>query len=105
LGRKAENAVAIELKRRDFEVFYWKGEKGAEVDFVARKGAEITPINVCYSEKPAERELKSLVEFAWKFRRVKTPILLSAEKREGREEKGGIEIEMKNLEKWLLERT
>jgi len=102
LGRKAENAVAIELKRRGFEVFYWKGAKGTEVDFVARKGAEVTPINVCYSENVPEREIAPLAEFAEEFERIKSPILLTRNAKGRTEERNSVKIEVKNIEKWLL---
>ena len=104
LGRKAENAVAIELKRRGFELFYWKGSKGAEVDFVARRGAEITPINVCYSANVPKREVDSLVEFNGEFKRLRTPLLLTMQKKNEMMEREGLEFELKNLEEWLLER-
>ncbi|MBI5636061.1 ATP-binding protein [Candidatus Micrarchaeota archaeon] len=103
-GRKAENAVAIELKRRGFEVFYWKGGNGREVDFVARKGAEITPVNVCYSENPPAREADSLVEFAGEHKKIKTPVLLTMKREEKTENWRGLEIKERNIEKWLLEK-
>ena len=35
IGRLAENAVFIELKRRGKEVYYWKNKAGKEIDFLA----------------------------------------------------------------------
>ncbi len=53
-GRSMENAVAIELKRRsvenNFNIYYWQDYNGHEVDFVVKKGIEITSlIQVTYS--------------------------------------------------------
>ena len=52
-GRLYENAVATELKRGEVdgsaEVYYWKNQQQAEVDFIVKKGLEIRQlIQVCY---------------------------------------------------------
>jgi len=77
LGRKLENSVAIELFRRGKELQYYSNSY--EVDFVVKEGLEVSSINVCYSEKPPERELKSL-EFFSKEHKVKFSLLLSGVK-------------------------
>jgi hypothetical protein len=64
-GHLAENLVYLKL-RDDYEhVFYWKQTN--EVDFVAVRGNQLLPIQVCYSETIAERELKGLAQFMKKF--------------------------------------
>lgn len=83
-GRRAENAVAIELKRRMREVYYYSN--GLEVDFVAKDGLELTAINVCYSDEPPEREEKSLQQFAASHKNARQTLL----------DKTG-------LKKWLLQ--
>jgi len=40
LGRKMGNAVAVELLRRGYRLYYWRDERG-EVDFVLKKGSKI----------------------------------------------------------------
>ena len=69
-GKLYENAVAIELKRRETEngskLFYWKNEKHEEVDFVVQQGIEVVSlIQVCYdlsAEKVKNREIRSLLK-------------------------------------------
>lgn len=41
IGRLAETAVFLELKRRNTEVYYWKNPDGHEVDFIIKEGQEI----------------------------------------------------------------
>ncbi|MFH1159679.1 MAG: ATP-binding protein [bacterium] len=70
LGRLFENAVAIELKRREMEgsikLFYWKNEKHEEVDFVVQQGLKVKQlIQVCYDltePKVREQEIRALLK-------------------------------------------
>jgi uncharacterized protein len=66
LGWMIETIVFLELKRRGFEVFYWKSKTGKEVDFLIRnKNILSAAIQVCYdleNEKTREREILSLLE-------------------------------------------
>jgi predicted AAA+ superfamily ATPase len=70
IGKLFENAVAIDLKRREFEgelkLFYHKNQKMEEVDFVVQQEMKITHlIQVCYSltePKVKEREIRSLLK-------------------------------------------
>ena len=61
LGKAMENAVAIELRRRGKEVYYWKEQRTQrEVDFVIKEGKQITEaIQVSY-EGDLTRESKAL---------------------------------------------
>jgi len=69
-GKLFENAVAIELRRRKMagncRLFYYKNQKGEEVDFVIQQGLKITQlIQVCYSfsePKVKEREIRALLK-------------------------------------------
>ena len=75
-GKLLENVVAIELKRREKEIFYYS-EKN-ECDFVARNGnLIIEAIQVCYdlNDKNKEREIKGLFEAMEKFKLNKGFIL------------------------------
>lgn len=64
VGRKLENLVYIELRRRGKEVFYHQGKH--ECDFIVRDGYHISEaIQVCYllnDENTLERELAGLRE-------------------------------------------
>jgi len=64
IGRLMENLVFIDLRRRGKDIFYWKNKN--EVDFVIKKGLEVTElIQVCYDvedEKTRIREEAGLIE-------------------------------------------
>lgn len=62
-GRLLENAVFLELLRRGYELFYFKGTK--ECDFVVRSGTKvIAVIQVCWeiNEENMNREINGLLE-------------------------------------------
>jgi predicted AAA+ superfamily ATPase len=69
IGKLMENVVAVELKRRNFEFYYWKEygkSEGKEVDFLIKEGLEIKQlIQVTYASSKDEierREIKSLIK-------------------------------------------
>ncbi|VVB81991.1 Uncharacterised protein [uncultured archaeon] len=96
-GRLAENLAFIELRRQEKEVYYWKGQ--GEVDFVIKnKDNLLTAINVSYTDKIDEREIKSLLEFKKEFNKTKELILLTKDTE--KQEQG---IKYIPLWKWLLE--
>ncbi|PIU21059.1 MAG: hypothetical protein COT15_04375 [Candidatus Diapherotrites archaeon CG08_land_8_20_14_0_20_34_12] len=100
-GRLVEAAVAIELKHRKFETYYWKNSK--EVDFVAKKKTSLLPINVCYSKKLPKREKEGLLEFCKRNKVRNATIFYSGKTSKATEE--NIEIENKNIQEWLTEKN
>ena len=70
MGNLYENAVAIELKRREMNngisIYYWKNPQQEEVDFVVKQGLKVKQlIQVCYSIdniKTKEREVRALLK-------------------------------------------
>jgi len=98
MGRKIEGIVAIELRRRGYEIYYWRGKK--EVDFIARKKNEIIPMNVCYHKLLPEREFEGLIDFCQKFK-LQNPKLLYLGKTI-QIEKRGVNIKLVNIKDWLL---
>ena len=100
-GRLAEAAIAIELKRRKYETYYWKNTK--EVDFVSKQKTKIDAINVCYSKKLPKRELESLIEFCKKTKTKKAKILYMGKAEKTIKE--NIEIDVTNIQDWLLEKS
>src|SRR3989344_7937087 len=98
-GRLAETAVAIELKHRKFETYYWKNSR--EVDFIAKEKTDVLPINVCYSEKLPKREKEGLIEFCRKSRTKKAIVLYNGKASSTAEE--NIEIQNINIREWLAE--
>jgi len=96
-GKLAENLVFITLISRGFEPYYWKGE--GEVDFVHRnRDNSLTAINVSYTDEPARRETRALVEFREKFGNAVHESLLITKDLEKTED--GIIYEP--LWKWLM---
>ncbi|MEA3379180.1 MAG: ATP-binding protein [Nanoarchaeota archaeon] len=96
VGRLAENCVRAELLRQEKKVYYWKGK--GEVDFVIKKkDNSLTAINVSFSDRIKEREIKSLLEFKRQFKQTKKLILLTrdTEANEGN-------VALIPLWKWLL---
>ncbi|MCD6407749.1 ATP-binding protein [bacterium] len=64
-GSVLENAVFIELLRRGKEVFYWKDERGYEVDFVEiRNMKPVSLIQVCWEPEGdiVKREVRALLK-------------------------------------------
>lgn len=76
-GRLAENLVFLELKRRGEKPYYWKNT--GEVDFIFSDSENmLTAVNVSYTDTPAERETRALLEFSEEFgTKVKDLILLT----------------------------
>jgi len=65
-GRLYENIVAIELKRKEKECYYWKNTEKEEVDFIIKKDTKINQlIQVCYDitdPDTKKREIKTLLK-------------------------------------------
>lgn len=102
-GRQMELAVFLELKRRGREIYYWKGEKQKEVDFVVRDGGELELMQVCASVEDAgtrERETSSLLS-AMESLGLRGGTIIT-EDHEGSETTNGKEICFIPLWKWLL---
>ena len=104
LGRLMENLVAIELKRRGKEIYYWKDYQGREVDFVVKDGLNVKElIQVCYDIEDLStknRELRALVK-ASKELKCKNLKVITWDY-EAKEEFKNREIEFRPLWKWLL---
>lgn len=108
LGRLYENLVAVELKRRGKEIFYWKNAEKEEVDFVIKKGMNVDQlIQVCYDVTDPDtkkRELRALLK-ASKNLRCNTLCVIN-EQYSGEEDAEWFGIRRKvrfiPLWKWLL---
>ncbi|MBI4649780.1 ATP-binding protein [Candidatus Desantisbacteria bacterium] len=65
IGRTLENIVFLELKKKDYELFYYKTKDNLEIDFLIKERTKITNlIQVCWNleeEKTKEREIKGLI--------------------------------------------
>ncbi|MDI6820375.1 MAG: ATP-binding protein [Candidatus Hodarchaeaceae archaeon] len=106
MGRLFENAVFLELKRRlpqNHEIHYWKDRRGAETDFVTRKGVrveELVQVVVEMSDKVRKREVGGLVSCARELGAEEGTIVTKDV--EGSETVGGVKIRFIPLWKWLL---
>lgn len=102
-GRMMENAVFLELKRREKEIFYYS-DPACEVDFLVKGGAKITRlIQVCRSlenEETKKREIKALLK-ASELLKCRHLLIITGDQ-EGEEKAGGKKIEIVPLWKWLL---
>ncbi|MDP2943953.1 MAG: ATP-binding protein [bacterium] len=110
-GKLMENLVFTELVKRGVkpnrDLFYYKTRNDREVDFVVKKGIEVTElIQVCYdltNPDVEQRETKALFEASDELKVKKLTVLTWDEKREVK--KDGNVIQLKPLWEWLLEKT
>src|SRR3989338_3126004 len=105
IGRLYENVVAIELKRKDKELYYWKNQQNEEVDFVIKERLKIKQlVQVCYNIEDyntKKREIKALLKAS---RELKCSNLIVITEDEEREEIiNRKKIKYIPLWKWLLE--
>ena len=103
VGRTAENIVFLSLKRRGSDVFYWKNEKGWEVDFVVKSGLDVGElVQVCWdlSGKSENREVRALNVAMEYFNLKKSTIITEDTLKE--ETIGENVIEFVPLWMWLL---
>jgi len=101
-GRVYENIAVLHLLRKGYDVYYWKGENGEEVDFVVKRANKIEHlIQVTYElEENKEREIKSLIN-ASKELKCNSLIILTKEY-EGEEKIKNKIVRYTPLWKWLL---
>ncbi|MEM4569559.1 MAG: ATP-binding protein [Thermofilaceae archaeon] len=109
LGRLMENAVAVELVRRGWELRYWREygrREGREVDFVLIQGLKVRQlVQVTYASSRSEvkgRELEALRK-AGEELGCRDALIITWDY-EGREEFEGLEVRYTPLWKWLLNR-
>ena len=103
-GRLIENIVAIELKRREKEIYYWKDYQQHEVDFVIKEGTKVKQlIQVCYSLEDLEtkkREIRGLIKASDELKCRNLLIITWDEEKEIKEKNKLIKVVP--LWKWLL---
>lgn len=100
-GKLLENLVAVELKRRENEIFYHSDKY--ECDFLVRSGIKIKQaIQVCYelNENNRDREVMGLVEAMDKFKLSEGAIVTYDQEDEMK--KNGKLIKIIPAWKWLL---
>ena len=105
LGRLIENIVLVELKRRNYEIFYWKSSRQKEVDFVIKNKLDVKQlIQVCFNidnQQTKKREIESLIEASQYTKCNNLLVITDDYKSEEKIEK--TKIKFIPLWKWLLE--
>ena len=109
-GKLMENLVFTELVKRGVkpnrDLFYYKTRNDREVDFIVKKGTEVTElIQVCYEAVTSDveqREVRALLEASDELKVKKMTVLTWDEKREIK--KDGSVIQLRPLWEWLLEK-
>lgn len=110
-GKLMENLAFTELVKRgvkpNHELFYYKTRNDREIDFVLKKGYQVTElIQASYeltSQDVEEREVKALVEAGGELNVTKLTVLTWNEKREARRD--GKTVQFLPLWEWLLNPT
>jgi hypothetical protein len=105
-----ENLVFTELVKRGVkpnrDLFYYKTRNDREVDFIVKKGIEVTElIQICYEAVTSDveqREVRALLEASDELKVRKMTVLTWDEKREIK--KDGSVIQLRPLWEWLLEK-
>lgn len=103
LGRIYETIVAIELKRKGIESYYWKNYQHEEVDFIIRENKVKQLIQVCYDiddDAVKSRELKALIK-ASKELKCRNLLIITGN-HEAEETIKGNKVRFIPLWKWLL---
>jgi len=99
-GKIMENIIYNRLQTMDVDLYYWKSEKGREVDFYFEANGIKTAIQVTYVLTPQnmEKEVAALNEIAEKIK-VNEKIILTGQDEYIIEN----DIKVKPIWKWLLE--
>ena len=109
IGRLYETVAAIELKRKNKEIYYWKNPQQEEVDFVVKKDRKVNQlIQVCYDIsdiKAKEREIRALLKASKELRCRNLLVITDDYEGEEKIEWFGIKRKIKfiPLWKWLLD--
>jgi len=110
-GFAFENLVALELKRKQnddplLEVYYWRDERGEEVDFVLKRNLQVKEciqVSAVEMEKEIpEREIKSILKCAEKLKC--SNLLIITSDYEGEKKIKNKLIKFIPLWKWLLKK-
>jgi len=105
-GKLYENAVAVELRRRGKNVYYWKDSQFREVDFVIKEGLGVSQLlQVCFevdNEEIKKREIVSLLKASEELSCGN--LLIITKELEGKEEVKNKKVTYCPLWKWLLKK-
>jgi hypothetical protein len=101
-----ENMVFIQLRRSTEQIFYYKTNKGNEIDFAVGPDSNIKLIQVCYNIKDREsafkREIRALFEGMEEFSLKESWLITAYEKDEIIDQKTGNIVHIVPAYSWLL---
>lgn len=103
MGRLLENLVFLELRRKGFQVCYYKSKRGYEIDFLLDKSGKRALIQVCFDLSHIEifnREKRAILAGIRELGLKSGLILTQHEKREERIENYSLQI--MPVWEWLL---
>ena len=103
IGRLYETIVALEFKRKNKEIYYWKNYLHEEVDFVIKEGKIKQLVQVCYNINDfntKKREIRALIKASKELKC--NNLLVITEDREGKEKIKNKIIKYIPLWKWLI---
>ena len=104
IGANLENIIFLELRRRGEEIYYYKTEKGLEIDFLVPKEniTEVIQVSVTLeNEETRKRELRVFKEAKKELRGELEMMLITFDSSENIEY-DGVEIEIINVLEFLL---
>jgi predicted AAA+ superfamily ATPase len=105
-GSDLESIVFLELKRREYTVFYYKTSNNLECDFVVQKDNKIVLlIQVTSSlkdEKTKKRELQSFAKTISELQLKDVKSLVICEDSSDTQIYDGVNIEILNIKEWLI---
>ena len=61
-GGMAENYVNIQLLINEYKTYYWKSERGAEVDFIIQREGKLIPVEVKSADNTRAKSLKMYMD-------------------------------------------
>ncbi len=109
-GRLYENLVAINLLKKEKDIFYWKNQKNEEVDFVIVENNKVKKlIQVCYDIEnlnTRKREIRSLIKASEELKCNELLVLTKEYEDESEEEWFNVKRKIKfiPLWKWCLDK-
>jgi len=102
-----ENMIFIQLRRTMEQIFYYKSEKGEEIDFAIGPDSNIQLIQVCWElwnqDKTKQREINALLNGMKELRLQESWIITAYEESEYRDKETGRMIHIIPAYKWLLQ--
>lgn len=104
LGKLYENIVAVELKRRNKDIYYWKDYQHREVDFVIKEGLKVIQlVQVCFDIEDIQTQKREIGALLKASKELSCgDLFIITEEVEKQKNYQGVKINYIPLWKWLL---